>query len=84
MRPSLLSTPGWQYPVVADLASGELRYDNFGGRWGEQLCLDRFLQTYAVEVVRAQARRKGHTCTEEALADGNIKLERFHGWSSAI
>ena len=25
----------WQYPVVADLATGQLRYDNFGGRWGD-------------------------------------------------
>ncbi len=28
--------PGWQYPVVADLATGQLRFDNFGGRWGDQ------------------------------------------------
>ena len=28
--------PNWQYPIVADLASGQLRYDNFGGRWGDQ------------------------------------------------
>lgn len=25
--------PGWQYPVVCNLASGQLKYDNFGGRW---------------------------------------------------
>ena len=41
--------PEWQYPVVADLATGQLRYDNFGGRWGNQRDLDGFLQAYAVE-----------------------------------
>jgi hypothetical protein len=27
--------PGWRYPVVFDLATGEARYDNYGGRWGD-------------------------------------------------
>lgn len=25
--------PGWQYPAVCDLTSGQVRYDDFGGRW---------------------------------------------------
>ena len=25
--------PDWQYPVVCNLSSGQLQYDNFGGRW---------------------------------------------------
>jgi len=66
--------PGWRYPVVCDLTSGQLRYDNFGGRWGEPVQLDRFLQAYAVELARIEARKKGHSVTEQALADGSIKL----------
>ena len=66
--------PGWENPVVADLASGTLRYDNFGGRWGDPAHLDRFLQAYAVERARAEARKKGHVCTEQSLPDGSIKL----------
>jgi hypothetical protein len=66
--------PHWQYPIVADLATGQLKFDNFGGRWGDQQHLDRFLQAYAVERARAEARRKGLVCTEQALADGSIKL----------
>lgn len=66
--------PEWQYPVVADLASGQLRYDNFGGRWADSVQVDRFLQMYAVERARAEARRKGHLSTEQALPDGSIKL----------
>jgi hypothetical protein len=66
--------PDWEYAVVADLATGTLKYDNFGGRWGDQKHLDRFLQAYAVERARAEARRRGHTATEQTLADGSIKL----------
>jgi hypothetical protein len=66
--------PGWQYPVVADLAAGQIRYDNFEGRWGEQQHLDRFLQAYACEKAKIEARRKGHAVTEQQLADGSIKL----------
>ncbi len=66
--------PKWRYPVVCDTASGHVRYDNFGGRWGDQARLDEFLQSYAVEKAKIEARRKGHTCTEQQLADGSIKL----------
>jgi hypothetical protein len=52
-----------------------VRYDNYGGRWGEQAQLDRFLQTYAVEKVKLEARKKGYQVTEQALADGAIKLQ---------
>jgi hypothetical protein len=70
----LVKLPAWQYPVVIDTASGEIRYDNFEGRWGEQNRLDALLQMYAVEKAKIEARRKGHVCTEQQLADGSIKL----------
>ena len=66
--------PNWLYPVVCSTASGELKFDNFGGRWGERQELDRFLQAYAVELARIEARKNGHTVTEQPLADGSIKL----------
>ena len=66
--------PDWQYPVVCDTASGQVKYDNFGGRWGDQQHLDRFLQAYACEKAKAEARRRGHQCTEAQLPDGSIKL----------
>ena len=65
---------GWRYPVVCDLASGSLKYDNFSGRWGDQQKLDNFLQSYAVEKAKLAARQKGHSVTEQSLADGSIKL----------
>ena len=66
--------PDWQYPVVANIQTGELKYDNFGGRWGEQKHLDALLQSYACEKAKLEARKKGHTLTEQSLADGSIKL----------
>lgn len=66
--------PGWQYPICCELASGQVRFDNFNGRWGEQKHLDAFLQAYAVEKARIEARKRGHSVTEATLADGSIKL----------
>ena len=66
--------PNWQYPVVADLATGQLKFDNFGGRWGDHKHLDCLLQAYAVEKCRIEARKAGHSLTEQTLADGSIKL----------
>ncbi len=66
--------PEWRYPVVCDTSTGELRYDNFGGKWGEQERLSRFLQAYATEKTKIEARRQGRGVTEQPLADGSIKL----------
>jgi hypothetical protein len=42
--------------------------------WGSQQELDKLLQFYAVEKAKLEARRNGLVATEEALADGAIKL----------
>ncbi len=70
----VVQLPGWKYPVVCDIASGSVKYDNFNGLWGEQQELHKFLQSYAVEKARIEARKKGHTLSEQALSDGSIKL----------
>ncbi len=69
-----VNLPDWHYPVVADLASGQVKFDNYRGEWGDQKHLDRFLQAYAVEKVKIESRRKGHLVSESTLADGSIKL----------
>ena len=66
--------PGWQYPVVANLQTGQVQYDNYGGHWGEQRHLNSFLQGYAVEKAKIEARKKGHAVTETRLQDGSIRV----------
>ncbi len=66
--------PEWQYPVVFDTNTGQVRYDNYGGRWGDKARLDLFLQAYAVEKAKIEARRKGYSVIEQELANGSIKL----------
>jgi hypothetical protein len=66
--------PGWQYPVVANLQTGEVQFDNYNGQWGEQSRLNSFLQVYAVEKAKIEARKKGHTCSETRLQDGSIRV----------
>jgi hypothetical protein len=51
-----------------------VQFDNYGGKWGKQEELDRFLQSYAVEKAKLEARKQGHSVTEQTLTDGSIKL----------
>ena len=66
--------PGWSYPLVADLQTGQLRYDNYNGHWDEQARLNAFLQAYAVEKAKIEARKKGHSVSETRLQDGSIRV----------
>jgi hypothetical protein len=70
----LVRLPDWHYPVVCQIDRGVLVYDNFEGCWGDQAHLDRFLQAYAVEKAKLEARRQSHSVVEQPLADGSIKL----------
>ncbi|WP_404311048.1 hypothetical protein [Neorhodopirellula lusitana] len=64
----------WRYPVVFDLNTGKSRFDNYQGHWGKQEQLDEFLQAYAVEKTKIEARCKGYSVVEQSLDDGSIKL----------
>ena len=66
--------PDWTFPVVCNTESGQIHYDHFEGRWGDPAQLNRFMQAYAAEMVRIEARKQGHTVTEQPLADGSIKM----------
>jgi len=61
------------YPLVANLQTGQLQYDNYNGHWGEQKHLKSFLQAYAVEKAKVEARKKGHSVSETKLGDGSIR-----------
>ena len=75
----MVQFPGWQYPVVLDISSGNIHFDNFEGHWGEQQQLDQFLQMYAVEKAKLEARKRGYQVSEQALQDGSIKLQIIEG-----
>lgn len=75
----LVQFPGWQYPAVIDTLSGTVKFDNYGGAWGDQVHLDKFLQMYAVEKAKMEARRRGHSVSEQVLQDGSIKLQITEG-----
>jgi hypothetical protein len=70
----LVRLPGWLYPAVVETATGRVRYDNYGGSWGDQAHLDRLMQAYACEKAKIEARRRGHSVVEQPLADGSIRL----------
>ena len=69
-----IELPRWHYPVVANLQTGDLKFDNYEGRWGDQEYLDQFLQRYTVEAATIAARKEGHSVSEQRLDDGSIKL----------
>lgn len=69
-----IQLPGWNYPVVVNLQAGQLQYDNYQGHWGEQTRLNQFLQAYAVEKAKIEARKKGHAVSETRLQDGSIRV----------
>jgi hypothetical protein len=66
--------PGWRYPVVCNVLTGELRFDNYNGHWGPQAELNKFLQAYAVEKAKIEARKKGHLAYETPMEDGSIRV----------
>ena len=74
-----MQLPGWQYPAVVDTLTGLVRFDTFEGAWGERQHLDRFMQMYAVERAKQEARKKGHTVSETQLENGSIKLQIQEG-----
>ena len=75
----IVQLAGWQYPAVFNTLTGEVHYDNYGGHWGDQAQFDRFLQAYAVEKTRLEARKKGYNFTEQQLTDGSIHLQIVEG-----
>ena len=64
---------------ILSTGAGVVQYDNFEGHWGAQSQLDRFLQAYAVEKVRLEARKQGYQVSEQTLQDGSVKLQIVEG-----
>jgi hypothetical protein len=69
-----IELPHWKYPVVANTDTGQLRYDNYEGRWGEKAELYRFIQAYSICCTKIEARKNGHSVVEKMLDNGSVKL----------
>jgi len=69
-----LQLPAWKYPVVIDTANGKAVYDNYEGKWGKQVELDRLCQAYAVEAGRREFETQGYVVTEEPQENDAIRL----------
>jgi hypothetical protein len=67
--------PDWLCPVVCETDRGDVKFDNFNGRWGDPSELDAFFHAYAVEKAKLEARRAGHSVSERQLADGSIRVQ---------
>ena len=78
----LVKLPGWLYPTIVDTTTGQVRYDNYGGQWGDQKHLDAFVQSYAVCKATVEARKRGHSVQEMSLPDGSVKLTITVGGAS--
>jgi hypothetical protein len=70
----LVRLPEWAYPALVDTATGQVKFDNYEGTWGDRKHLDAFLQAYAVEKAKLEARKRGHSVFEQPLPDGSVKL----------
>jgi hypothetical protein len=70
----LVKLPGWTYPAVVSPETGQVRYDNYQGAWGDPKHLDAFLQAYAICKATIEARKRGHSVFEQPLPDGSVKL----------
>ena len=67
--------PGWEYPLVIDVGTGEAVYDNFNGQWGKQIELDKLAQRYGVEAAKLYAEQNNYMFSETELANGDVEVE---------
>src|SRR5262249_58433326 len=68
----VVQLPDWQYPVLLDPLTGLVRYDNYGGSWGDRQQLDRLIQRYAVEKTKLEAHKRGYTVSQQALQNRTL------------
>ena len=68
-----IQIPGWKFPVVVQ-QDGALKFDDYGGRWGNLADIDKLKQGYTVAVLTKAAQRQGHRVTQRRVGE-TIKLE---------
>lgn len=71
-RGHAVSLPGWRYPVVFNMQSGQVVYDNYKGNWGDQKELDNLLVGYSHDFVMQEFQRQNGANIQEFVDE--------HGW----
>jgi len=73
----VVQLPGWRYPVIVK-AGGELAFDTYRGRWGDEAVLDRLRQEYAFAVTKDVYETEYDGCSVEHMGyndDGELQFE---------
>jgi len=68
-----IQLPGWKYRCAV-LADGSVKFDVYGGQWGNLGELNKLKQAYAVEVATKKARSMGYLVQKKTKQDGTIQL----------
>jgi hypothetical protein len=68
----IVKLTGRKYPAVCNTTNGEIDRDSYEGRWGDPKRLHEFMQAYAVEKAKIEARKAGLSATEQLLGHGSI------------
>lgn len=67
----------WRYPLGVNAQTGEAKFDNYNGSWGNERELDAFHQKYA-EAVAVEAagelERDGFILDRAVAANGDVEL----------
>lgn len=71
--------PGWHYPIALSTKSGEVKYDNFNGRWGDMAEFDKLHQEYALQVSEQtqdvqELIQQGWNVMRETQPNGDVHL----------
>jgi len=76
---------GWKYPIVIDLDTGEIFYDDYRGRWGNVEDLKKLKQLYSLETILDIAKKQGvkkgilerlrEEAKQQLQKEGKVKLK---------
>ncbi len=71
----------WNYPVAINTQTGEIKYDNYNGSWGNIKELDNFVQNYTSQVVQqetAELVAQGWQQDISKLENGDLQVVLTH------
>lgn len=76
-----VTLPGWKYPVLFDTKTGEVKYDNYNGMWGDLQPLEKLMQEYALQVAEEEAQEftlQGWTMQRVVQPNGDVQIVLEH------